>query len=49
MTICRKLSLMHLKLDSFLSDFIEQDLPLEWTLRDLVFFLHILPQFSLTP
>ena len=39
MTICRKLSPMHLKLDSFLSDFIEQDLPLKWTLRDLDFFL----------
>lgn len=40
---------MHLKLDSFLNDSIEQDLPLEWTLRDLDFFFHILPQFSLTP
>ena len=30
---------MYLKLDSFLSDFIEQDLPLKWTLQDLDFFL----------
>lgn len=43
MSICRKLSLMHLKLDSFLSDFIEQDLPLEWTLRDLGFFFSPYP------
>lgn len=40
MTICRKLSPMHLKLHSFLSNFIEQDLPLKWTLRDLDIFTY---------
>lgn len=38
MTICRKLNPMHLKLDLFLYNFIEQNLPLEWTLKDLDFF-----------